>query len=53
MLPCNVVVQEKTPGKVEVTSIDPVASMAAVNNPNLRTVGEQVREKLKRVIDNL
>jgi uncharacterized protein (DUF302 family) len=53
MLPCNVVVQEKAPGKVEVTSIDPVASMAAVNNPNLRTVGEQVREKLKRVIDNL
>jgi uncharacterized protein (DUF302 family) len=53
MLPCNVVVQEKAPGKVEVTSIDPVASMAAVNNPNLRTIGEQVREKLKRVIDNL
>ncbi len=53
MLPCNVVVQEKAPGKVEVTSIDPVASMAAVDNPNLRTVGEQVREKLKRVIDNL
>ena len=53
MLPCNVVVQEKAPGKVEVTAIDPVASMAAVNNLNLRTVGEQVREKLKRVIDNL
>ena len=53
MLPCNVVVQEKAPGKVEVTAIDPVASMAAVNNPNLRTVGEQVREKLKKVIDNL
>ena len=53
MLPCNVVVQEKTPGKVEVTSIDPVASTAAVNNPSLRTVGEQVREKLKRVIDNM
>jgi len=53
MLPCNVVVQEKAPGKVEVTSIDPVASMAAVNNPNLLTIGEQVREKLKRVIENL
>ena len=53
MLPCNVVVQEKAPGKVEVTSIDPVAYMAAVDNPNLRTIGEQVREKLKRVIDNM
>ena len=53
MLPCNVVVQEKAPGKVAVTAIDPVASMAAVNNPNLKTIGEQVRAKLKRVIDNL
>jgi uncharacterized protein (DUF302 family) len=53
MLPCNVVVQEKVSGKVEVTSIDPVASMVAVDNPNLRTIGEQVREKLKRVIENL
>lgn len=53
MLPCNVVVQEKAPGKVEVTSIDPVASMAAVNNSNLKTIGEQVRAKLKRVIDNM
>jgi uncharacterized protein (DUF302 family) len=32
MLPCNVVVQEKAPGKVEVTAIDPVASMTAVDN---------------------
>ena len=53
MLPCNVVVQEKAPGNVEVTAIDPVASMSAVDNPNLRTIGEQVREKLKRVIDNM
>ena len=53
MLPCNVVVQEKAPGKVEVTAIDPVASMAAVDNPRLRTVGEEVRAKLKRVIDTL
>ena len=53
MLPCNVVVQEKALGKVEVTSIDPVASMAAVDNPRLRTVGEQIRAKLKRVIDNM
>jgi uncharacterized protein (DUF302 family) len=53
MLPCNVVVQETAPGKVEVTAIDPVASMAAVDNPNLKTVAEQVRAKLKKVIDNL
>jgi uncharacterized protein (DUF302 family) len=53
MLPCNVIVQELSGGRVEVAAIDPVASMAAVNNPQLRSVGEEVRAKLKAVIDNL
>ena len=53
MLPCNVIVQELPSGKIEVAAIDPVASMAAVDNPKLRDVGEQVRAKLKAVIDNL
>jgi len=53
MLPCNVIVQELSGGKVEVAAIDPVASMAAIDNPKLRDVGEQVRAKLKAVIDNL
>ena len=53
MLPCNVIVQELPGGKIEVAAIDPVASMAAIDNPRLRDVGEQVRAKLKAVIDNL
>jgi uncharacterized protein (DUF302 family) len=53
MLPCNVIVQKLPGGKVEVAAIDPVASMAAIDNPKLRDVGEQVRAKLKAVIDNL
>jgi uncharacterized protein (DUF302 family) len=53
MLPCNVIVQELPGGKVEVAAIDPVASIAAIDNPKLRDVGEQVRAKLKAVIDNL
>ena len=53
MLPCNVIVQEVVGGGTEVAAIDPVASMQAVNNPKLGEVGVQVREKLKRVIDNL
>jgi uncharacterized protein (DUF302 family) len=52
MLPCNVVVQEKD-GSVEVAAIDPVASMQAVENPALRDVAEQVRAKLKEVVDSL
>lgn len=53
MLPCNVIVQELAGGKVEVAAIDPVASMAAVDNPRLGEVGQEVRAKLKTVIDNL
>jgi hypothetical protein len=46
-------VQELPGGKVEVAAINPVASMAAVNNPKLRDVGMEVSAKLKAVIDNL
>ena len=53
MMPCNVIVQELPGGKVEVAAINPVASMAAVNNPKLRDVGMEVSAKLKAVIDNL
>jgi uncharacterized protein (DUF302 family) len=53
MLPCNVVVQEISNRRIEVAAIDPVASMQAIENPGLRDVAEQVRAKLKRVIDSL
>jgi len=53
MLPCNVVVQEAPGRKIEVAAIDPVASMQAIENPRLREVAEQVRDRLKRVINNL
>jgi len=53
MLPCNVIVQETTEGKVEVSAIDPFASMQTVQNPELREVALQVRGKLKSVIENL
>lgn len=53
MLPCNVIVQELSEGKIEVAAIDPVASMQAVENPKLQDVANQVRVKLKRVIDSL
>lgn len=42
MLPCNVVVQGKD-GGVEVSAVDPVASMQAVDNPELTTAGSRVR----------
>ena len=53
MLPCNVIVQELAPGRVEVAAIDPLASMAAVKNEDLGAIGLEVREKLKRVVEAL
>lgn len=53
MLPCNVIVQEHAAGQVEVAAIDPVASMAAVDNPGLGAVGMQVRAKLQKVVASL
>ena len=53
MLPCNVVVQETGAGTVEVSAVDPVASMQAIDNPRLRELAETVRGKLKAVIDGL
>ncbi|MBS1949326.1 MAG: DUF302 domain-containing protein [Bacteroidetes bacterium] len=53
MLPCNVIVQEHGQGKVEVSAVDPVASMMAIENEQLGKVASQVREKLKKAVDNL
>jgi len=53
MLPCNVIVQELAPGRVEVAAIDPLASMAAVKNEDLGAIGLEVREKLKKAVEAL
>ncbi|MCZ2355735.1 MAG: DUF302 domain-containing protein [Bacteroidia bacterium] len=53
MLPCNVIVQETADNKIQVSAIDPVASMMAVKNDQLGGIAAEVREKLKRVIDSL
>jgi uncharacterized protein (DUF302 family) len=53
MLPCNVIVQEAGDDEIEVASIDPIASMQAVENVSLQSVAEEVRCKLKTVIEKV
>ncbi len=53
MLPCNVIVQDAGNGKVEIAAVDPIASMQAIDNPELNNVAEKVRNKLRHVIDRL
>jgi uncharacterized protein (DUF302 family) len=51
MLPCNVVVQETEPGRVEVSAFDPLAAMQAIANPELRAVAEEAQARLRRVVE--
>jgi len=53
MLPCNVIVQQHQSGDVEVSAVDPVASMQAIDNPGLADVAKEVQAKLKRVVEGL
>lgn len=53
MLPCNVIVQQLDDGVVEVSAVDPVASMQAVHNPALEPVAGKVRDLLKDCIAKL
>ncbi|ODT16303.1 MAG: hypothetical protein ABS35_28850 [Kaistia sp. SCN 65-12] len=53
MLPCNVVVQEISKGMVEVSAVDPVASMMAVKNPKLAAIAGDVKDQLQQVVSGL
>lgn len=52
MLPCNVIVQQVGEG-VEVSAVDPIASMQGVGNQDLEVIATEVQTKLKAVIDSL
>lgn len=53
MLPCNVVVQQREDGKVDISAIDPVASMQAIDNPELGDVAMKVRTMLQKVVADI
>lgn len=50
MLPCNVILREVSEG-VEVSAIDPVASMTAIDNDELKQVAGKVRDMLSQVVE--
>ena len=53
MLPCNVIVQQHEDGAVEVSAVDPVSSMQAIDNPALAETAAKVRDMLKQVVDEI
>lgn len=53
MLPCNVIVQDVGDGRFEVAAIDPVASMAAIDNAALKVAAAGVAGKLRAALARL
>lgn len=53
MLPCNVIVEEHENGDVEISAVDPLASMEAVENNELKRIAKEVRDLLEKVINRL
>lgn len=49
MLPCNVILRE-VEGGVEVSAVDPVASMKAIENTALIAVAGEVRDLLAKTV---
>ena len=52
MLPCNVILRE-VEGGIQVSAVDPVSSMQAIDNDDLKTVAGQVREMLAEVVQEI
>jgi len=46
-------VQETPDGQIEVTAINPLASMQAVENPAIKEIASEIGTKLKKVIDSV
>ena len=52
MLPCNVILRA-VDGGVQVSAVDPVASMQAIDNDELHSVAGQVRDMLSSVVQDI
>ncbi len=51
MLPCNVIIQQIAENQMEVSAVDPIASMMAIENSGLGEVATDVAARLKRVVN--
>ena len=53
MLPCNIIIQERVTGQVEISAVDPVASMQAIENKELGDIASEIRARSQKVIKEL
>lgn len=53
MLPINIVLQRQEDGRVEISAVDPVASMQAIPNVEIGQIAQDTRSLLQSVLDDL
>lgn len=53
LLPCNVILQENENGEIEVSAVNPLTSMAAVNNDVVQEIAGEIKSRLEKVIQSL
>ncbi len=53
LLPCNFIIQELEPNKIEIAAVNPKISMQAVENDNLFAIANEVDLLLKDVIEKI
>ena len=53
LLPCNVIVYETNDRKSYVAAINPVSALEVIQSRELKSIAEEVSEKLKKVVENV
>ena len=53
LLPCNVIVYETNDRKAYVAAINPVSALEVIQSQELKSIAEEVSEKLKKVVENV
>jgi len=53
LLPCNFIVQEKVNGGIQVSAVNPLESMKAVQNEALASIAGEVAAHITKVLENL
>jgi uncharacterized protein (DUF302 family) len=53
LMPCNVIVYEADDGRTVVSAVDPMQTLAAQGEPEMRPLADAVQQKLKKVVERL
>jgi uncharacterized protein (DUF302 family) len=53
MLPCNIIVQEHKPGKLEVSAINPLNNLKSIGNPKMDEFARHITDILTAVLSRL